>query len=351
MKTKWFTCLGLLLSTLLVMNAGCGGGGSPIVQRFAPPQAISVTLSQNSAMVLDMNQSQTLTATVKNDPNNRGVTWTVACAPGVTACGTMANTSSPSGTANKYSAPASVNTAEMLTVTATSASDGTKFASLQITVNPTPTLVKPSPPVPPGNVGRPFALDLMQYIQGGSSPFNCNIKSGTLPAGLSLSGTGITGTPTAVTASLLSVFDCADSGNPAISLTVTVSIIINPPLPITISPAAGALPSGTVGTPYRRLVCWWRWGCHWVNIVISAAGGVQPYVFSWTASAGSSTPPGLSLDSVSGTITGTPTAAAIFNFLVTVADSESPPKHATANYSITVVAPSPSPSPSPSASP
>jgi hypothetical protein len=133
-------------------------------------------------------------------------------------------------------------------------------------------------------------------------------------------------------------------------VTIRVSFTINPMLPLTISPGPGALPDGAVGSRYNRR-CYhhypYPWCLYAYGFNVSAAGGVWPYVFSWADAPGSHLPPGLSMGS-DGLINGTPTMAGTYNFLVTVADSESPPKHASATYSIAVAAPSPSPSPSPS---
>jgi hypothetical protein len=76
-----------------------------------------------------------------------------------------------------------------------------------------------------------------------------------------------------------------------------------------------SLPNGTVGTPYSASV--------------NATGGLAPYNFS----ASGSFPPGLSLNSAGGSITGTPTQAGSFNFTVTVMDVQ---EH-TASASYTVV--------------
>ncbi|MBM0255756.1 Ig domain-containing protein [Micromonospora sp. 4G55] len=49
--------------------------------------------------------------------------------------------------------------------------------------------------LPAGTVGQPYSAPLQ--IAGGSAPLTTRIASGGLPSGLTLSGTGITGTPTA----------------------------------------------------------------------------------------------------------------------------------------------------------
>ncbi len=67
----------------------------------------------------------------------------------------------------------------------------------------------------------------------------------------------------------------------------------------------GTLPNPTIGVAYIAS--------------LTASGGIPPY--TWTLGAGA--PPGLSIDSETGLITGTPTATGPFNFDVTVTDSDS----------------------------
>jgi hypothetical protein len=61
---------------------------------------------------------------------------------------------------------------------------------------------------------------------------------------------------------------------------------------------------GTAGTPYSQ--------------ILSASGGTRPYI--WAVSVGS-IPPGLTLNSSSGTLSGTPSTAGTFSFTVTVTDA------------------------------
>lgn len=208
------------------------------------------------------------------------------------------------------------------------------------------SLVCPPPGPLPGNVGQYFYVnDLGIYVQGGQGPLTLTFKSGTLPSGLTwVAGpnAGIFGIPTAVAAST-AVITVTDSENPPMSVNASVLITINPMLSLGISPASGALPAGTVGALYNR-ICG-RGGCG-SGVWITALGGVMPYhELSWSALPGSSLPSGLSLNGrlncadprgCSGLISGTPTTAGTYNFVVTATDSESPPQQASANYTIAV---------------
>ena len=368
--------LASLLSFLCVLLIACGGGSS------GPPPVVSVTLSPSSTQTLDANQSGSLTATVVNDSGNRGVTWTVNCPTGVTPCGTMVHPSSGSGVANQYVAPANLNQAITVTVTATSAADFSKSATVQITVNPALFLVNPPPAQPqPGLVGGAFSYNLANFVQGGTAPFTWAIKSGTLPDGLKLdASTGmITGIPTAATsAAVVLVLTCTDSANPPTTTSANpqISITINKPADLTFTSAAP--PDGAVNIPYGTghlaiFRCNWQFRvlsfqlvctpcstpsvcsslplcssnisvspCHKKGVIVgfqlTASGGVPGY--SWKLATGSSLPPGLNL-STSGMIAGKPTQFGSFSVTVTVSDSASPVQQTSATYTIKIAPPPP----------
>jgi hypothetical protein len=72
---------------------------------------------------------------------------------------------------------------------------------------------------------------------------------------------------------------------------------------------------------------------------VTAAGGVAPYIWTWTAADRSNLPPGMKLRSNpdgTGTIFGAPTDSGPYGVMVSVTDSESPPVRTTATYVITV---------------
>jgi hypothetical protein len=143
-------------------------------------------------------------------------------------------------------------------------------------------------------------------VFGTLPPFTLSLYCGSLPPGLSLSGTNIlssgtiSGTPTT-------------PGTYGFTLEVTdiIGRTETQPLSITVSPAAvpltittASLPAGTVGAAYSQ--------------PLAASGGTQPY--TWSVPPGS-LPPGLSLDPGSGIISGSPTTQGSYAFTVQVADA------------------------------
>jgi hypothetical protein len=135
---------------------------------------------------------------------------------------------------------------------------------------------------------------------GGTAPYTWSVKSGSLPAGLSLSTAGaITGKPSAAGASsfVAQVTDSASASASSGNLSIAIS---GGTLQITTTTA----PTGTVGTAYP-------------SFQLAATGGVPPY--TWAVGAGSSLPDGLSL-STAGAVTGTPTKAGTFSPSIAVTD-------------------------------
>lgn len=170
-------------------------------------------------------------------------------------------------------------------------SDGTTTATKAFSITVAAALSITTTSLPPGTAGTPYSQSLA--AAGGLPPYTWT-TSGNLPAGLSLSGSTISGTPTAAGAATFNVQVADSAGNTA---TGQLSITINPaPLQITTS----ALPAGTVGVSYSQ--------------ALAASGGTPPY--TWTATG---LPAGLS---VSGSaISGTPTAAGAASFTLQVADA------------------------------
>ena len=190
-------------------------------------------------------------------------------------------------------------------------------ASLGITVDSTlTTLTITTTTLPNGTQNSPYSATLA--ATGGVTPYTWSVVSGSLPSGLTLnSSTGaITGAPTGAGVSNFTV-KVTDSESPAQTATQPLSITVSPAVPLSISTTS--LPSGTAGTQY--------------SAAITAIGGVYPY--TWSVISGT-LPSGLTLNSHTGAISGTPQLAGTSPFTVQVTDSETPPVNATAQLSIVI---------------
>ncbi len=163
-----------------------------------------------------------------------------------------------------------------------------------ITINPGLTITSACP-MPAASAGTPYSYSLT--ATGGMTPYFWSISAGALPPGLGIAGSAISGTPTTAGTYnfTLRVTDyLQQSATKACAITVGSGLTITTACP---------LPTGTVGVPY--------------SLPFTATGGVTPY--NWSI-VDSFPPPGLSMTSFSGVLSGTPTTAGTFNFIVRVAD-------------------------------
>lgn len=152
-----------------------------------------------------------------------------------------------------------------------------------------------------GTIGVAYSQSLA--ATGGTPPYSFDLAPGStaLPPGLSLSAAGlISGTPT--TAGTYP-FTARVTDSAAKSSTKALSIEVGTPVTITTT----SLPDGVAGQAYSQ--------------TLAATGGTTPY--SWSIVAGS-LPPGLTLGSSTGTISGTPTTAGTYNFTAQVTDGATP---------------------------
>ncbi len=103
-----------------------------------PPPPISVSLAPQTVSV-QSDLAQSFTASVQNDSQNAGVSWSLSgtgCAGA--ACGTL---SGVTATAVTYTAPAAVPNPATVVLLATSVSDNRKSAAATITVMPAPGII------------------------------------------------------------------------------------------------------------------------------------------------------------------------------------------------------------------
>jgi MBG domain/Bacterial Ig-like domain (group 3)/Putative Ig domain/NHL repeat len=178
--------------------------------------------------------------------------------------------------------------------TQTIALNGTASSGISIVLSPT-SLTAPV-------IGNSFNQTVS--ASGGTSPYTFTVSTGSLPAGLSLSAGGVlSGTPTAVGTFTFTI-QAQDStgsgsggpftGSQSFSVTIAAPTVV-------VSPST--LPNGTVTSTYSQ--------------ALSAAGGSGSYSYAVTSGG---LPAGLSLNSTTGALTGTPTAAGVSTFAVTATD-------------------------------
>jgi hypothetical protein len=238
------------------------------------------------------------------------VAWSVTSGslpPGLSldaATGVLSGTPTASGT---FSFTAQV-------ADATAPASQTASAPLSIIIDPAAPLAISTTSLFDGTENSYYSSTLQ--AQGGAGSYQWYVTSGSLPAGLSLdAATGqITGIPTGTGTSAfdVTVYDAAGN-SAAASYQVTIAVS-----PLTVSQS---LPKATVSAYYTA--------------DITPSGGAAPY--GWSLISGS-LPSGLSFDSSTGAIVGTPTQSGSFPLSVLVTDSSSPSQQATANVTLTVVA-------------
>ena len=198
----------------------------------------------------------------------------------------------------------------------------TSTKTLQLVIGGAPPdLLISTSSLPAGTVAQSYNATLTST--GGTGAKTWDLSSGSLPAGLTLSPSGlISGTPQAPGPSSPTL-RVQDSGTPQDTATKQLSITINNPAPPNITTTS--LPNGNFNQSYDRM--------------LGVTGGVTP--LTWGVISGG-LPNGLSLNSQTGRISGTATATGTFPFTVQVTDSTpGTPQSDTATLSIKIDPPAP----------
>jgi len=210
--------------------------------------------------------------------------------------------------------PTATSAATSYTVTVTDQNGATATASFTLTVNPkvTATQAIASKSLTVNTAATPFTP---VTGSGGTGTLSYSV-SPVLPAGLSLnSSTGaITGTPT--TASAATSYTVTVTDQNGATATASFTLTVNPAVTATQAIASKSLTVNTAATPFTP---------------VTGSGGTAPLSYSISPAL----PAGLSINSSTGAITGTPTVvSAVTSYTVTVTDANS--ATATASFSLTV---------------
>jgi hypothetical protein len=239
---------------------------------------VSVSVSPSSVNLL-AGGSQQFSATVLGSANT-SVTWWVNPAVGTISSGGL------------YTAPATLSSPQTVTVTATSTANANNQAAATVTITPPVTVsLTPTAATMLPAQGQTFTVTV-----GGTS--NSGVKWSMAPATGTISSSGLYTAPPAIlsTSSVMvtatSAADATKSASAAITLIPAITIMRTSQL------------SGTAGTAY--------------SAAVSAIGGVTPY--TWSIASGQ-LPPGTSLSTSTGAISGTPTTAGSYNVTMKVTDA------------------------------
>ncbi|MDX1995856.1 MAG: putative Ig domain-containing protein [bacterium] len=223
------------------------------------------------------------------------------------------------------------NAAGTTSVTVTVSDNGTPSESASVsfswTVNAAPPSNTPPVVVNPGNqtstAGQ--AITPLQIVASDTTGQTLSYNANGLPDGLSISATTglISGTPTAAGTSSVTV-TVSDNGTPSESASVSFSWTVNaaPPSntpPVVVNPGNQTSTAGQAITPLQI-----------------AASDTAGQTLTYTVSG---LPNGLSINSGTGVINGTPTAAGTSSVTVTVRDNASTPASTSVNFSWTVSPP------------
>jgi hypothetical protein len=244
----------------------------------APPRTPPsiTTASPLTAAQMGAAYSDTLTAS-----GSTQMTWSVmsgALPAGLTlnrSTGVLSGTPTAAGVAN-------------FVVRATNAF-GAGSKKLSLTVNAAPSIVTASP-LTAALVGTAYSATL---AANGSTPITWAVTGGALPVGLNLqaSSGAISGTPTASGVVTFTVSASNAFGVSSRQMSLTVNAV---PAITTTSP----LPAALTGTAYSQTL---------------SAGGSTP--ITWAVTSGV-LPAGLTLNTATGVVSGTPTAAGVATFTV-----------------------------------
>lgn len=270
------------------MLAGFTGGMVHTVSPAAP--TVTVSASESSPA---LGASVTFTATLGGGASPSG---TVTFKDGATTLGT----GTISGATAIYSTSALTSGAHSITAEYAGDANNSAATSNAVTVTvATPTISLTPSSLPNPKVGAAYG-SVSFSATGGTGPYTFAVTNGALPAGMTLSTAGVlSGTPTAggsfPTITVTATDANGGTGTRDYTLTVTAP---------TISLSPTTLPAGAFGVAYPTQT-------------IVATGGTGPYTFEFAPML----PNGMTFNTATGAVAGTPTQSGYFLFAVKVTDS------------------------------
>jgi hypothetical protein len=276
------TAAGTKNITIQVKDANNTTVSKPLTITVYTLPAISTT--SLPAGDIDTDYSQTLTATGGKGP----LTWSMSSGTMPAGLALNAATGAITGT------PTTTKTSSV-TFKVTDANAKTATKAFSITINATPPSITTTTPAN-GYISVAYSQTLT--VSGGKTPYTWAWTGGSLPAGLTLSAAGvISGTPKTAGASSFNV-QVTDGNNDTAAELLTITIVPAIKVP------PSTLPTGVVGSVYSQ--------------TLAASGGRPPY--SWSITSGA-LPVGLSLNTTTGVISGTPSTEGYNSFIVQATDA------------------------------
>jgi hypothetical protein len=289
-RLSLLSVLSLLPLLVLSLLAGCGSGSSGGISLVA--------ISPAATQYLDVGQTLVINTSVVNDATHSGDALNLngpGSLSGTSQAGTAGDSSFYTTT---YTTPSSVSGTATAIVIANSVRTPSSTASLTIIINGALTITTTS--LPNGMVNTPYSS--IVTASGGYGGLTWSIPSGSLPSGLTINaGTGsITGTPSAFGTFTVPV-TVKDSATTPVSVTKTFTLLIASPVPVV---TTATLPNGITGTAYSQ------------TLTYTGGNGSAP---TWAITG--TLPSGLTLNTATGVISGTPAnanAGTTSTFTVTV---------------------------------
>jgi hypothetical protein len=194
--------------------------------------------------------------------------------------------------------PTAAVTAASFTIVVTDSASATANKTFNLTIAPPPLSITTSS-LPNWTVNRPYNQTIA--ATGGTGPYTWGLATGSnpLPANLSITpSTGVlSGTPT-VTGTFSFTVQVTDSASTSATRNFSISIASAPAITTT------SLPNGSVGVAY--------------SATVAVSNGTSPFTFS---QAGGTLPGGLTLNTSTGAITGSPTTNGSFTFSIQATDA------------------------------